>query len=113
MVLGTMKMPLPMTVPTTMAAALQIPRSRLRSNRLVPASGGFGVMRRFSEEQRNDGAGHEGGRGPDQNVPGERDMRPFFHTNHEDETGDHCDHSRILLPAFLTQTPKAHPTHPS
>jgi len=48
MVLGTMKMPVPSIVPTTIAAAAQGPRTRARSTGVAPLGGAGELVRLMS-----------------------------------------------------------------
>src|SRR6516164_5368761 len=111
MVLGTRKMPLPITVPTTMDAAAQAPRARFSSVRgafsIVGLFLGIGMTgwqvrlssgrfadadalernRRTALEERGDQSHDEGGNGSDQHVPGPGDRSVKVDT---DDHGQPC-----------------------
>src|SRR5579872_5585342 len=91
-VFGTRKMPLPITVPTTIAAALQTPRTRFR-----PVSGsrsmGTSGMFRLWQHQRCGTPRQKGRDRADRHVPGERYMSPCPDAQNDSEAGGHRDHS--------------------
>src|SRR6202171_2472452 len=99
---GTMKIALPITVPTTIAAALQTPRSRFRSNALAP-SGGLSGIGRFLYHYGRYQTGEERSCGANQNVPGEGDVGPLLDVDHNDKPSDHGNDGGILLNALGEQ----------
>src|SRR5271154_996501 len=97
---GTIKMALPITVPTTMAAALQMPSSRFSSGWLWVSDGVVAITRlldRLLEQPRDGVASGERGAGSDQNIPGEGDVRPEFNGDHDGQAGEHSGDGGVFL----------------
>src|ERR1035441_304131 len=80
MVFGTRKIPLPMTVPTTIDAAAQGPRAPFNSVRCAFSMADLFLwesvtVRQRSLDERGEQAGYEGGDSPDEHVPGPGDRK--------------------------------------
>src|SRR5215468_4174869 len=90
-VFGTRKIPLPMTVPMTIATAAHSPSSRF-SDAVV---WGTTLAKRFllaRKDAAREQSGRERHRRPDQHVPGECDMRTELDIYHDGQTSYHANH---------------------
>src|SRR3954467_9700718 len=91
-VCGTRKMPLPITVPITIASAARSPRSRLSSVGLVmpcPISSSRNDERRQISHSKS-------GAAADHDPPCERNSRREFHVEHGCQAGNHSGNGGVF-----------------
>src|SRR5579872_1718533 len=108
MSLGTRKMPLPMTVPTTMAVAGHTPRTRRRPWWSEALSGGVMISTVRRHECLRHNADRERRQGSDRHVPGEGNGGGEADVEHEREARYHTAHGRNLAHAFGEEAQQKH-----
>src|SRR5438477_9727307 len=100
-------MPLPMIVPTTMAAAWLTPRARTRSGRELGALWAIGCCmisaparpRRITADKAGNISDGESYQGSDHNVPGPGNTGSQPHVEFDREAAGHADHRPALVRA--------------
>src|SRR5262245_58768474 len=90
-VFGTRKIPLPMTVPMTIATAAHSPSSAFSDGLVWVATLAKGFLHARKDAARKQ-SGRERHRRPDQHVPGECDMGTELDIYHDGQTSHHTDH---------------------